>query len=67
MQGVSLSLKSCKHVGKHVCPAGLTQVSKERQVTFDQLLNPAPGLNTSDPNTKHLLSLANARWHPLHS
>lgn len=33
-------------------------------MTFDQLLTPAPGLNTSDPNTKHLLSLANARCTP---
>lgn len=65
MQGMSLCLmKSCNHLAQHVCPAGLTQVSKERQVTFDQLLTPAPGLNTSDPNTKHLLSLANARCTP---
>ena len=49
---------------KHACHAGLTQVSKERQVPFDRLPAPAPGLKTSDPNTKHLLSLVTAPCTP---
>ena len=53
-----------KHSAKHACFAGLTQVSKERQVPFDRLPVPAPGLKTSDPNTRHLLSLTNALCTP---
>ena len=47
-----------------LCIAGLTQVSKERQLPFDRLPVPAPGLKTSDANTKHLLSLVNAPCTP---
>ena len=52
---------------KHAFVAALVQVSKERQLPFDKLPVPAPGLKTSDPNTKHLLSLASAACTPYNS
>ena len=39
---------------------GVTQVSKEKQVPFDVLPKPAPGLKTADPTIKLLHALSNA-------
>ncbi|KAL3152107.1 hypothetical protein ABBQ32_001211 [Trebouxia sp. C0010 RCD-2024] len=75
-EGIRGALKGCRRAGKigDLLPALLAltyrlnsvliQVSKERQLPFDRLPVPAPGLKTSDPNTKHLLALANAACTP---
>jgi len=39
---------------------GVTQVSREKQVPFDVLPKPAPGLKTADPTVKLLHALSNA-------
>ena len=39
---------------------GVTQVSREKQVPFDVLPKPAPGLKTADPIVKLLHALSNA-------
>jgi len=39
---------------------GVTQVSREKQVPFDVLPKPAPGLKTADPSIKLLHALSNA-------
>ena len=39
---------------------GVTQVSKTKQVPFDLLPKPAPGLKTVDANVKLLLALGDA-------
>ncbi len=44
--------------------SGLTQVSVDRQVPFDRLPMPAPGLKTADPDVRALLTLANATCIP---
>jgi len=46
-----------------VC-SGLTQVSVDRQVPFDRLPAPAPGLRIADPDVRPLLALANATCIP---
>jgi hypothetical protein len=46
-----------------VC-SGLTEVSVDRQVPFDRLPTPAPGLKTADPEVRALLALANATCIP---
>lgn len=75
-EGVLEALQSCRGAAKvgellsavlqlsYRLNSGLTQVSKENQLPFDRLPVPAPGLKTSDPNTKHLLSLASAPCTP---
>ncbi|DBB04235.1 TPA: hypothetical protein ACH3X1_013259 [Trebouxia sp. C0004] len=40
--------------------SGVTQVSRERQVSFDVLPGPAPGLKSADPIIKLLHALSNA-------
>ncbi|KAL0040884.1 hypothetical protein WJX79_008605 [Trebouxia sp. C0005] len=40
--------------------SGVTQVSREKQVSFDVLPKPAPGLKTADPSVKLLHALSNA-------
>ena len=60
----SLSLQNSQTV---CAAADLTQVSKERQVIFDKLPVPAPGLKTSDSQVKHLMSLAQAPCSPFTS
>lgn len=44
--------------------SGLTEVSIDRQVPFDRLPTPAPGLKTADPEVRALLALANATCIP---
>lgn len=44
--------------------SGLTEVSVDRQVPFDRLPTPAPGLKTADPEVRALLALANATCTP---
>ncbi len=52
---------ACFQSSVHVCTgcAGLTQVSIDKQLPFDRLPKPAPGLKTADSNIKSLLALAN--------
>lgn len=52
------------YIVKDICVAGLTQVSKERQVAFDQLPQSASGRIRTDKNTRRLQSLAQVRCNP---